>query len=700
MKVIMKKLSSVRYLFLFVFSILFTFGCNWEDSVYVNVVDIPDNNSINEFYFSNRAPLMPSVLIKLPIISIQPEGWLLEYIKRQRNGLTGHLGKISAWLQKEDNAWLSEDGKGKWGWEEVPYWLRGYSKIGYILRDEAIISEAMIWIEGALNCQHSNGDFGPEFRFKNGYRDYWPNMIMLFCLQSYYEYSADERVLDLMTRYFKHQSTIPDEEMFSGYWDKMRGGDNLHSVYWLYNRTGDTFLLALAEKIHRNTENWKMIDTLPNWHNVNVAQCFNEPAVYYQQSGDSTDLRAAYDNFTIIRELYGQMPGGMYAADENAREGYDDPHQCVETCGMVEHMLSDEQLLSITGDVFWADHCEEVAFNSYPAAVMPDFRSLRYLTGANQVLSDKFNRSPAIQNGGPFFVMNPFSSRCCQHNHSHGWPYYVEHLWYATPDNGLAAVLYSASTITAKVGSGAEVSIEQKTNYPFDESIEFIVKTDKPAKFPVYLRVPGWCRNSKVSLNKKNLSVIAKPGQYIRIKKEWENGDKIVLELPMEISLRQWDKNHNSVSVNLGPLTYSLKIGEDYKKLSSDKSAIFDSRWQKGADTSKWPAWEIYPTTPWNYGLIYDRQNPSSSFNIVKTDWPDDNMPFRHEGVPVKLIAKGKQIPEWKLDEFKLAGELQDSPVKSDEKVESITLIPMGAARLRISAFPVIGEGNDARHWK
>jgi hypothetical protein len=168
----------------------------------------------------------------------------------------------------------------------------------------------------------------------------------------------------------------------------------------------------------------------------------------------------------------------------------------------------------------------------------------------------------------------------------------------------------------------------------------------------------------------------------------------------MEIEVKRWDKNHKSASIYRGPLTYSLKIGEEYVKLPSDKSALSGSRWQKGADVTQWPSWEIYPTTPWNYGLILNEQDPASSFEVVTNDWPTDNMPFTHEGVPIEIIARGKQIPEWKLDKYKLAGELQDSPVKSDQPSESITLIPMGAARLRISSFPVVGDGEDAGTWK
>ncbi len=211
--------------------------------------------------------------------------------------------------------------------------------------------------------------------------------------------------------------------------------------------------MDLADKIHRNTANWRQKDDLPNWHNVNVAQCFREPATYYLKSQSSEDLNATYANFHFVRQVFGQVPGGMFGADENARPGYTDPRQGVETCGMVEQMASNEILLGITGDPFWADHAEEVAFNTYPAAVTADFKALRYITSPNMTISDSHNHAPGIDNNGPFLMMNPFSSRCCQHNHSQGWPYYAEHLYMATNDNGVAAVLYAASKAEINVGN-------------------------------------------------------------------------------------------------------------------------------------------------------------------------------------------------------------------------------------------------------
>ena len=683
-------------------------GNNSTDSV--TLVDIIPTENTNQFYISNRAPLAPSALIKLPVGAVKPEGFLKEYLVRQKNGLTGNLGEISAWLQKENNAWLSKDGTGEWGWEEVPYWLKGYANIGYILEDQAMIDESMIWLESVLTSQRENGDFGPKL-MDGDHPDFWAKMIMLYCLQSYYEYSQDERVITLMTNYFKYELTVPDEEFLEGYWQRLRGGDNLHSVLWLYNRTGDEFLLELAEKIHQNTSDWEGRD-LPieqvknyyevrggeevpdwyrdqvDWHNVNHAQAFREPAQYYLLTKDEKDIQATYENFQIIREHFGQVPGGMFGSDENARPGYADPRQGVETCGMVEQMNSDEHLLRITGDPFWADHAEEVAFNTYPAAVMPDFKALHYITSPNMVLLDAENHSPGIANSGPFLMMNPFSSRCCQHNHAQGWPYFIENLWMATPDNGVVAAMYGASNVTVKVGDGTEVQIEETTHYPFEEEIKFALSMQKPVDFPFYLRIPAWAKGASISINGEPVKENISGSGYAQISRTWADGDQISLTLPMEIQTKTWEKNSNSLSVSRGPLTYSLKIREKYFKKDSDETAQWDSKWQKGADTKKWPSWEIHPVTDWNYSLVVDENDPASSFEVMEGHWPKSDFPFTLEEVPIKIVAKARQIPEWQLDQTGLVGELKDLPKTSDQPVVDVTLVPMGAARLRITAFP------------
>jgi len=145
------------------------------------------------------------------------------------------------------------------------------------------------------------------------------------------------------------------------------------------------------------------------------------------------------------------VPGGMYGADENCRPGFYAPCQAAETCAVADMMHSDEILFGITGDIKWADRCENVAFNTLPATMTPDLKALHYLTAPNVIQCDISNKAPRLQDNLEMLIFDPHRYRCCQHNVSHAWPFYAANLWMATPGNGLAVVLYAPSKVNAKV---------------------------------------------------------------------------------------------------------------------------------------------------------------------------------------------------------------------------------------------------------
>jgi hypothetical protein len=166
--------------------LLFSFHIvNAQHSIKASVVERPATGVINSFYISNRKPLAPLCFIKLPVGSIKPGGWILKYLQLQRDGLTGQLGNISAWLDKKNNAWYSGNGKGDHGWEEVPYWLKGYGDLGYILKDEKIINETKSWLEKVFESQRADGFFGPGEVKRDQQNnivkipDLWPNPVLL-----------------------------------------------------------------------------------------------------------------------------------------------------------------------------------------------------------------------------------------------------------------------------------------------------------------------------------------------------------------------------------------------------------------------------------------------------------------------------------------------------------------------------------------
>ena len=77
-------------------------------------------------------------------------------------------------------------------------------------------------------------------------------------------------------------------------------------------------------------------------------------------------------------------------------------------------------------------------------------------------------------------------------------------------------------------------------------------------------------------------------------------------------------------------------------------------------------------------------------FQVEKKSWPADDFPFTQNNVPLEIKTQGKLIPQWTIDRYGLCDTLPQSPVGVNTKADNITLIPMGAARLRISAFPVV----------
>lgn len=637
---------------------------------------VPPPAKANKHYTSNRPPLFPSPLVKLPIGDIQPKGWLLSQLQLMRSGFPGHLMEISKFLGPE-SGWITLKGQG---WEEMPYWLKGYGDLGHILKDPEIIKTTRGWLERILASQQEDGYFGPSKNKKN--KDLWPNMLVLAALQSFYEATQDPRVIPFLTRYFEFELSLPKEDLLPGSWQKFRGGENLESVYWLYNRTGQTFLLELGQRLYERTADWETDILNPerdkNWeassfyHGVNIAMGLRYPAVYFQQSGAKRHLGAVEKNYRLLMNEYGQQPGGMFGADENIRPGARDPRQGAETCSMVELMHTHEVMLKITGRARYADRCEEIAFNSLPAAVTPDWRGLHYLTAANLISCDRSNQHD-FQNEGMLLSFDPWAYRCCQHNVAFGWPYFVEHLWLATSDDGLAAALYAPSQVKAKVGQGDEISITEDTSYPFGDSIDFTVWTVQPVRFPLYLRIPEWSKNASVLVNgkKENLSLL--PSYYLVLERIWKNGDQVQLDFSPKIEIKTWKKIGQAVSVRRGPLWFSLKIGE---------------KWQRYGGTDQWPAYEILPTTPWNYGLVVDPARPEESIGLVKRESPS-YQPFESEASPLVLKARAKRVPEWK-EEGRMVGKIPPGPVISSEPVEEVLLIPMGCARLRISCFPLV----------
>ena len=649
-------------------------------------------------YAGSRAPLRQNPYIELPLGAIKPQGWLKEMLIRQKNGATGRLDELYPLVMNNRNGWLGGDGDQ---WERGPYWIDGLLPLAYILDDQALIAKTKPWVEWALASQQPDGYFGPSKDYgpergiqRDNSRDWWPKMVMLKILKQYYSATGDKRVINLMTNYFKYQlKELPNKPLDHWtFWARYRGGDNLMVVYWLYNITGDTFLLELGDLVHKQTFdytdaflNTDLLTKPGSIHCVNLAQGIKAPLIYYQHHPDQKYLDATKKGFADIRK-YNGMAHGLYGGDE-ALHG-NNPTQGSELCTVVEMMFSLESMLAITGDVAYADHLEKVAFNALPAQVSDDFMTRQYFQQANQVMATRHMRNFDVNHGGTDLCFGLLSGYpCCTSNMHQGWPKFVQNLWYATgtpgqPDNGLAALVYSPSEVKTRVGNGTAIWIKEETGYPFEETIKFTVNVEpgvKSVTFPFHLRVPQWCKKGAVKIN-GNVWKESAGNELVKITREWKSGDVVELVLPMHMFKNTWYEN--SMSVERGPITYALKIGEEVKPVKNEKDPI-----DYGATFN-----EVFPTTPWNYALIQVPDSQLEDQYKLEKKGPVSAFPWTPEQAPVLIKTKAKRIPSWGIYNemtgpipYSITYQLETAP-----EAEEVVLIPYGCTSLRISQFTVV----------
>ncbi len=638
---------------------------------------IQQEATANTHYNSSRAPLLETPFVRLPLGSVQAEGWLLQQLILQKDGLTGHAEELYGDIG--ESAWI---GGANDSWERGPYYAKGLIPLAYILNDAELINTSQKWIDKVIESQRADGDFGP--RNKN----WWPNMIVLYYMRDYYEATNDDRVIPFMNKYFQFQlhalssSTLESE---SG-WAKARGGDNIDVVLWLYNQTGKTNLLALADLLNEQSNQWTPYysdGTGNNWrpdHIVNVMQGLKRPPLWYLRSGSEAD-RDAYMEATgkdgWLMKSYGRIDA-MYngtepLSDLSSTEG-------TELCAIVERILSSAIALRVLGNPVIGDQLETVAYNALPGNLKYDIKGLRYYLLMNQPKSTNedlgFNHNGNGQNA---ICPSPHSGYgCCRSNFHFGWPKFVQHMWMGTHDNGLAVAAYGPSRVTAKVGRGVTVTIAEKTDYPFRDTITLKVTTPARVKFPLKLRIPGWCKSPEVKVNGTLMKGV-QAGTYYTIDRRWSDGDTVLITFPMKIRTSVWI--NNSIGLERGPLIYSLLIGETWTETATYLDGKFKTE-------------EIRPATPWNYGLtLADLDNPDADITVEETAMP--LQPFKASDAPIKLRLNAKKVPSWGTYRTDLPGRATEpplSPVESSEPIEQVTLVPFGSTEIRTTYFPYVGE--------
>ncbi len=634
---------------------------------------------------------------------IKPLGWLKKQLELQMEGLTGHLDEV--WHSVAANsAWLGGDGED---WERGPYYCDGLVPLAYILGEDWLVNKAEKWVNSVLLSQNSEGFFGPKSN-----SDWWPRMVMLKALMSYYEPTKDYRVIKFMLNYFRYELSRLQSKPLEN-WAWARGFENLISVFWLYDRVKEPFLIDLAQVILSQSINWselfkkfpyheKTEEYLPKdfmakvkcysgWskvlsnpqelcltkqeveelffiyhttHVVNVAMALKEPAMRYQIEHEDNYREIALKAIDDLMRYHGQ-PNGMFSGDEHLNGRV--TTQGTELCAVVEMMYSLENLFRVFGERKFADHLEKVAYNALPATIRPKFCAHQYDQQVNQVLCNVQKRDWYNNNDDSnIFGLEP-NFGCCTANMHQGWPKLVKNLFMMAQSDTFVTVAYAPCVLNYSWQDGNQCQIVEETDYPFDDEVILSIFTTKDIR--IMIRIPSWSKSTLVAFNAQRREVSGESFVLLEIPK---GKSKVNLRFNFDLETIPW--SDHTIYLQRGPLVYSLRIDEEWKKIRT---------------IGQFGDFEVYPKSDWNYALI-----PSDGIRVVKMTAPCDEVPFYSQAVPIKVQLKAFKVPEWTMRN----GSADDPPLVREDRIkfatiDTVELVPYGCTALRITEFPYVKEG-------
>lgn len=618
--------------------------------------------------------LQKPVFTLFPVSELKPQGWLLRQLQIQAEGLSGNLDKF--WPDIKDSKWIGGDREG---WERVPYWLDGFIPLAWLLDKEDMKSRAAGYVDFIIGHQDKDGFICPcDADDRNRY-DMWALFLILKVLVLYYDMTEDPRIEGVVKKALRNLDRhIDSNTLFS--WAQTRWFECLIPIWWLYERTGEEWLLLLASKLRCQGFDWveffkdwpyKKPDEKGRWsqmsHVVNNAMALKSGPLYSRMTGN-TDLLHSADSMSEMLSEYHGMVTGVFTGDECLAGK--SPVQGTELCAVAEYMYSLEHLISLTGRVHFGDRLEKIAYNALPAAFSPDMWTHQYDQQVNQVECSRQENPVFNTNGGDahLFGLEP-NFGCCTANLSQPWPKFAMNVLQRT-EKGIAAVLYAPVSLETEI-DGARVNVTLETEYPFKDSVQIRVKTDRKIRFTLSLRIPAWCKAGEIHTEEK---IRKEEGdKFAELDQEWEGETNIILRLPMKAELIPCPNSLYAIA--RGPLIYSLKIKEKWVRINEE----VEGREYPHCD------YEVYGESPWNYGLIIDKENLADSIRFE--EGTVGSMPFSPEGAPVKAVLKGSKI-DWPLVNGSAAVKPRLSWIA--EEAEELTLIPYGCTNLRLTEMPIL----------
>ena len=612
-----------------------------------------------------------SVWQETSLKDIRPQGWLLEVLQTQKEGLTGHPEALSypynTCLWAGEIPRMGTHGQDWWRYEQTAYYTDGLLRLGYLLGDEAFIDKGEAGISYTLAHPWENGRLGARVISNT-----WPFAVFFRAMKAAYDVSPSAAMLEALS---KHYHSIPLSQLV-----RKRDIISLEGMLWTAARTGDQRLVARADSAFRYrrellegvdikrddrvTPEFLMGEKPYNMHGVTMSEFLKLPVLLYAATGNPWYRHLAVSS---LDRLYEEdcLPDGLFTSAEWLQgRGIRHSH---ETCNAIDMSWTLGYYLEILKEPRYADRMEKIVFNAGAGSVTRDFKALQYYSSVNQFLATGTSNHNKDNYCSTWMAYRPtHQTECCAGNIHRLYPNYAARMWLRGEGEAVAA-LYGPSEFRYD----AQMTFVEETEYPYGETVIIRVRAGKghhPAKLT--LRIPAWCNDASLKVNGKARKGALSAGTFVTLDRRWKDGDRIELQLPMRVE-RQTAFG-GGICFQRGPLVYSYAIPATFRK---DTVRYANMNGKYPADDEAFPCWDIRPAGPWNFA--------------VKADAEATVVPGSYRAavlrVPVYPI-------EWDYDRGP-AGELltPDLPVAPSPAGpgQFIDLVPYGSTTLRLTVFPV-----------
>lgn len=591
---------------------------------------------------------------------ISPKGWLKRQLEIQAQGLCGNLDKV--WRDVKDSRWIGGDAEG---WERVPYWLDGFIPLSYLLENDDMISRGKKYIDAIISSQQADGWLCPCDESERKTYDTWALLLITKVLTVYHDCSGDERIPNVIYKALKNYYYLLESgEIRLFGWAKFRWYEGLIAISFTYERFREDWLLRLAKILKEQgadysefSDKWKR--PLNKWtfetHIVNIAMFLKADALYSRLTG--TPLSDKTENLHAILDEYNSTPVGTFTGDE-CLSGLS-PIQGTELCAVAEQMYSYEHLYSCTGNPFWAQRLELLAFNALPAALSDDTWTHQYVQMSNQIACVRFPGKSVFRTNNSeahLFGLEP-NFGCCTANFGQAWPKFT-----------LSAFMHDDESVINVLPVPAELNCERcrivlSTDYPFRNKLCYTIEAHKAFTFKV--RIPSFAENIKIN---------GKEEQAHEFKIRLSEGEKTSLSIEFEATPHFERRPYELSTVKCGSLIFSLPIKYERKMNEYERDGV----------VRKFPYcdYELLPQSDWNYAYA------EGTLTLVQN--PVGDVPFSSSDPPVEIKARVKKI-DWGLEDGyeTVCSKIPMSRVPVSG-VSEVSLHPYGCAKLRMTEMPLL----------